>query len=100
MLNNFEPYKLPLHGVRFPKIDIAEEDYHKYGAKSGCTNHEFLVQICRNGFKEKIQSIIPKEKQKWLLKQTTIEAFRRRSKENYEALKKANEEKLKEFIEK
>lgn len=40
--------------------------------------------------KEKLGTYIPKEKQKWLLKQTTIEAFRRRSKENYEALKKAN----------
>jgi DNA-directed DNA polymerase III PolC len=60
--DNFTKVKIPYHGVRLPTVTIETEDKLKIGAKADCDNLEFLTQLCRNGFKEKIQKKIPKEK--------------------------------------
>lgn len=62
-LSEIQPYtKLPFHGVRLPEIVISPEDKAHFGAKPDCTNKEFLTQLCRVGFREKVAKRIPKER--------------------------------------
>ncbi len=64
MLSEIKPYdKLPFHGVLLPTIQIAPEDKEKYGIPVESTNLEFITQLCRSTYKEKVANRIAKEKQ-------------------------------------
>lgn len=63
-LSNIQPYtKLPFYGVVLPEIAITPEQRTAVEAKDGCTNIEFLTQLCRKGYKTKLHNL-PKERQK------------------------------------
>lgn len=64
-LSEIKPYtKLPFNGVIMPSLVITDEQRKSAGAKAGCNNLEFITQLCRNGFKEKIASKVGKDKHK------------------------------------
>lgn len=52
--------KLPFHGVILPSITISHEDHTRFGSTPGCSNAEFLHQLCVVGFRQKIARRIPK----------------------------------------
>lgn len=52
---------LPFHGVLMPTITISPEQRAAAGAPADCTNLEFLRQLCRNGWKAKVQPAIPRD---------------------------------------
>lgn len=61
-LSDLKPLtKLPFNGVILPTITLSPEQHAQIGAKPDCSNYEFITQLCRNGFKEKIVPRIPKE---------------------------------------
>jgi DNA polymerase III alpha subunit len=61
-LRDIKPYSaLPFHGVLLPTIDITPEQRAAAGAKEGCSNLEFLTQLCRVGWKAKVAAKVPKE---------------------------------------
>jgi DNA polymerase-3 subunit alpha len=61
-LDKFTPYKIPVlfNGVRLPEFKPTKQQYDDVGVKEGATNEEFLTQLCRNGFKQKIIGKIDK----------------------------------------
>jgi DNA polymerase III alpha subunit len=63
-LSTLKPYtKLPFGGVVLPQFTVTPEFRVHYGAKSDCTNLELITQLCRNGYKQKVVSHVPKDQQ-------------------------------------
>ena len=64
--DSFEPYKIAClrNGVRLPEFQPTEEQYKRVGLPNTASNLEFLTQLCRIGFREKIIPKIPKEQHK------------------------------------
>ncbi len=52
--------KLPFVGVVLPTITITPEQQTAAGAPVGCTNLEFLTQLCRNGYEAKVRRRVPR----------------------------------------
>lgn len=72
-LRNIQPQtKLPFHGVQLPSIEITEAQRVTAGAKSGCSNFDFLKQLCRNGFKARYTKL-PPDKRKVYGERVTFE---------------------------
>jgi DNA polymerase-3 subunit alpha len=61
-LDQIQPYNIPVlfNGVRLPEFKPTKQQYETLGLSENVTNKEFLTQLCRNGFKEKIQGKIDK----------------------------------------
>lgn len=71
---DIQPYKnLPFAGVVLPEIIFDKQEKLNIGAKENCSNLEFITQLCRYGFKQKISSIIPKEKQQEYIDRIKLE---------------------------
>ena len=63
ILRNIQPQtKLPFSGVVLPNIDISDAQRAVVGAKPGCNNAEFLKQLCRAGFKDKLKHLLPDQR--------------------------------------
>lgn len=63
ILRNIQPQtKLPFSGVVLPNIDISDAQRAAVGAKPGCNNAEFLKQLCRVGFKDKLKHLSPEQR--------------------------------------
>jgi DNA polymerase III alpha subunit len=55
--------KVPFHGVILPTFDVSLDQRATAGAKESCSNLEFLTQLCREGYKQKVLNRIPKDQQ-------------------------------------
>lgn len=55
--------KLPFHGVVLPSITISPEVHARFGATPGCSNLEFITQLCRLGYVEKVLKHVPEDRQ-------------------------------------
>lgn len=53
--------RLPFHGVILPTYDITPAQRESIGLKTACTALEFMKQLCRAGWKQKVAKL-PKEK--------------------------------------
>lgn len=51
VLDGYEDYNVPLHGVRLPSFKISEEDKIKFNIPDNCSNLDILKILCRIGFK-------------------------------------------------
>ncbi len=61
-LDQIKPYNIPVlfNGVRLPEFKPTKQQYEDVGIKDTVSNKEFLTQLCRKGFKDKIQGKIDK----------------------------------------
>jgi DNA polymerase-3 subunit alpha len=53
--DSFEKLSLPIYGVRFPVIEISEDNKKKYKLNGDCSNYDFLKILVWEGFKRKIE---------------------------------------------
>lgn len=65
--------KLPFHGVLLPTIEITPEQRKAAGAKDGCTNLEYLTQLCRVGWKSKIVGRVSKAQEQTYVERVKLE---------------------------
>jgi DNA-directed DNA polymerase III PolC len=73
-LSDIKPYsKLPFFGVILPSIEIPHAQKQVVGANSNCSNLEFLRELCRAGFKEKVATRVAKEDYKKYADQVNFE---------------------------
>lgn len=73
-LSEINQYKnLPFQGVILPTISISIEEKRKIGADENCSNLDFLRQLCRFGFKEKVASRVSKDDYKKYADQVNFE---------------------------
>ena len=61
------------NGVRLPEFKPSEEQYAKAKLPNTATSKEFITQICRQGFKEKVSKLIPKEQHQAYIDRTKEE---------------------------
>lgn len=73
-LSEINQYKnLPFQGVILPTISISIEEKRKIGADENCSNLDFLRQLCRFGFKEKVASRVGRDDYKKYADQVNFE---------------------------
>lgn len=61
--DQFKQYNIENYGyIRLPKIDISKEQKELVGLKENATNYDFLLQLAREGFKQKQNKI---KKERW-----------------------------------
>lgn len=60
--NNFSQLKVPAleNGVRLPEFKPSQEQYDAAEIANTVSSKEFIIQLCRQGFKEKVLNRIPK----------------------------------------
>lgn len=64
--NKFSPLDIPAlkNGVRLPEFKPSEEQYANAKVPNTTNSKDFIRELCRIGFKEKVQNIIPKGQHK------------------------------------
>ncbi len=73
-LSDIKPYvSLPFHGVVLPTYNITAAQRESIGLKQECSALEFMRQLCRAGWREKIAKTIPKDKQSVYLDRMNME---------------------------
>lgn len=61
--DQFSPLDIPAlqNGVRLPEFKPSEEQFAKAKVANTVNSREFIRELCRIGFKEKVKDVIPKE---------------------------------------